>query len=73
MQAIEFETMIKNGAIVIPPQHQQTFANSTQVKVILLKQEASSQQGIDMISELLNHPLEIENFMPTTRDELHDR
>jgi hypothetical protein len=73
MQAIEFETRIENGRIVIPEQYQQTFGDSLQVRVILLKSEPVGEQQDDFIAELLEHPLEINNFMPQTRGELYDR
>lgn len=73
MQAVEFETKIENGAIVIPPQYQQTFGNSAQVKVILLMPEPSILEEEDMIANLLEHPLDIENFMPKTREDLYER
>jgi hypothetical protein len=71
MQAIEFETRIENGAILIPAQYQTAFGDRLQVKVILLRPELSPED--DLIAELLAHPLEIDNFLPTTRDELYDR
>ena len=73
MQAIEFETRIENGRIVIPEQYQQTFGDSLQVKVIVLKPEPVGEPQDDIIAELLEHPLQIDNFMPQTRDELYDR
>ena len=73
MQAIEFETRIENGAILIPAQYQTAFGDRLQVKVILLKPEPSPDEEEDLIAELLAHPLEIDNFVPTTRDELYDR
>ncbi|PZO38424.1 MAG: hypothetical protein DCF21_08550 [Leptolyngbya sp.] len=74
MQAVEFETKIENGAIAIPPQYQQTFGNSAQVKVILLMPEPLAlDEEEDMIANLLDHPLDIDNFMPKTREELYDR
>ncbi|MBE9110867.1 hypothetical protein IQ273_15750 [Nodosilinea sp. LEGE 07298] len=73
MQAVEFETKIENGAIAIPPQYQQTFGNSAQVKVILLMPEPSILEEEDMIANLLEHPLDIDNFMPKTREDLYDR
>jgi hypothetical protein len=44
MQAIEFETRIENGRIVIPEQYQQTFGDGLQVKVIVLKPEPVGEQ-----------------------------
>ena len=66
MQAIEFETRIENGAILIPAQYQTAFGDRLQVKVILLKPEPSPEDEDDLIAELLAHPLEIDNFVPTT-------
>jgi hypothetical protein len=68
MQAIEFETRIENGRIVIPEPYQQTFGDSLQVRVIVLKPEPMGTEQDDIIAELLEHPLEIDNFMPQTRD-----
>ncbi|MBW4483479.1 MAG: hypothetical protein KME14_13130 [Tildeniella torsiva UHER 1998/13D] len=74
MQAVEFETKIENGAIAIPPQYQQTFGNSVQVKVILLRPELLVlDEEEDIIANLLDHPLDIDNFMPQTREDLYDR
>lgn len=73
MQAVEFETRIENGAIAIPPQYHQTFGNSVQVKVILLISEPPVSEDNDIIAELLNHPLNIDNFVPKTREEFYDR
>jgi hypothetical protein len=72
MQAIEFETQIENGVIAIPAEYQQTFVDHTSVKVILLKPEVEDNSP-DMIADLLAHPLEIDNLIPQSRDELHDR
>jgi hypothetical protein len=73
MQAVEFETRIENGAIAIPPQYRQTFGNSVQVKVILLMPEPLASEDGDIIAELLDHPLNIDNFVPQTREEFYDR
>lgn len=73
MQAIEFETRIENGRIAIPEQYQQTFGDSIQVKVIVLKPEPIGTEQDDIIAELLEHPPVIDNFMPQTRDERYDR
>ena len=72
MQAIEFETRIENGAIIIPPQYQQTFSEGVQVKVIVLKQASPIAEEDDIIAELLNHPLEVDHFMPQSRNEFYD-
>ncbi len=73
MHQIEFETQIENGIIRIPDVHQQALGDTTQVKVVLLQPEAPAEPEEDFITELLNHPLEIEDFIPTSRDQLHER
>ena len=69
IEAIEFKTKIKNGKIEIPKRFKNKLGNT--VKVIVLSE--SSQKGHDILDELLNRPLEIENFSPLTRAEIYER
>ena len=69
MEAIEFKTKIRNGMIHVPKNIGQKF-NKT-VKVILITEHEAAQT--DMIDELLTNPLHSENFVPFSRNEIHER
>ena len=58
MEACEFK--IKNGLIQIPEKYTQKIGNN--VKVIILSDPKDRQN--DIIDELLNNPVEINNFIP---------
>lgn len=74
MHTIEFKTKIKGGTITIPENLKDEFEGLENVKVILVKADEKNGSGQkDMIQELLDHPLEIENFAPLSREELYDR
>ncbi len=65
MNAFEFQAEPTNGHIEIPAEYRGKIAGI--VRVIVLSQERSA--GIDtLIDRLLDHPLEIENFIPFTRE-----
>lgn len=73
--AVEFEAYVEDGKILIPEQYQKNFGNARHIKVILLKplEETSDVSDVsnDILQELMNNPLEIDNFVPLTRDELY--
>lgn len=72
MLSVEFEVKVQNGKIQIPEDLQQEFEGIEGVKVILIKPIAAN-TGDDLIQELLDHPLEIKDFLPASREELYDR
>jgi hypothetical protein len=69
MQAIEFQTRVKNGTIEIPERYQSQVGK--QVRVILLSEEHPAR--LNLIDQLLEHPLKAESFKPLSRDEIYDR
>lgn len=73
--AVEFEAYVEDGKILIQEQYQKNFGNARHIKVILLKplEETSDVSDVsnDILQELMNNPLEIDNFVPLTRDELY--
>ncbi len=69
MEAYEFKTKIKNGLIQVPKKYTQKVGNA--VKVIILSDQKNRQN--DIVDELLNNPVEINNFMPFSRDEIYER
>jgi hypothetical protein len=70
MYAIEFHAEIKNGVIEIPKEYRNYFKDN--VKVILLAEEKLPQPA-DMIEQLVANPLNIPDFKPLSREELHER
>jgi hypothetical protein len=69
IEAIEFKAKIKNGKIEIPKKYKEKITNT--VRVIVLSE--SSKKDPDIIDDLLNKPIEIENFSPLNRDEIYER
>jgi hypothetical protein len=67
MYAIEFQAKIKDGHIEIPEIYRARLKE--QVRVILLAEETSS--PVDMVGQLLQHPLKIPDFKPLTREEIY--
>ena len=69
MYAVEFQAKIKNGTIEIPEMYRNRF--KAHVRVILLAEEEST--TVNLIDQLLQHPLKVAGFKPFTRDELYER
>ncbi|MEM4203659.1 MAG: hypothetical protein QXS54_06285 [Candidatus Methanomethylicaceae archaeon] len=70
MQAIEFQTTIKNGIIEIPRQYLKNLFN--RVRVILLV-EQTPKTTTNLIDQLLAHPVRVQGFRPLTREEIYAR
>ncbi|HEX8845619.1 MAG TPA: hypothetical protein VF791_13285 [Pyrinomonadaceae bacterium] len=70
MPAFEFEAKPENGRIEIPDEYKDKIVGT--VRVIVLSQELRV-GATDMIDRLLEHPLEIENFAPLTREEVYEQ
>ena len=70
MHAFEFQAKPKNGRIEIPIEYQDKISGT--VRVIVLSSETSLTKA-DMVDRLLEHPVELENFAPFTREEIHER
>lgn len=76
MFAVEFQTNVKDGTIEIPTEYRESFKD--RVRVILLaevglqtKQPLHAVQTF--IHELLQKPIQLENFHPFSRDEIYAR
>jgi len=69
MRAIEFQTKVKNGSIIIPEQYRDRIKGN--VRVILLTEENS--EKFDMVEYLLANPLNIEGFKPLAREEIYEQ
>ena len=70
MEAIEFKTKIKDGAIQIPVKYQKRIGDT--VKVILISEKVTDKDNNerDIIDELLSNPIELNNFSPLSREEI---
>jgi hypothetical protein len=69
MYAVEFQAKIKDGTIEIPEVYRHRFKEH--VRVILLAEEEST--TVNLIDQLLQHPLKVAGFKPFTRDEMYER
>lgn len=69
MNAIEFQTKVKDGSITIPEQYRDRIKGN--VRVILLSEENA--EKFDMIEHLLANPLNVEGFEPLRREEIYER
>ena len=69
MQAIEFQTRIENGAILIPEEYKSQLTGP--VRVIVMTEDRSVDSS--MIQELLANPLKVPDFKPLTREEIYGR
>ena len=70
MSAFEFKAKPENGRIEIPAEYKDKITGT--IRVIVLSQEESA-GAADLIDRLLEHPFEIENFAPLTREEVYER
>jgi len=66
-----FDAEVKDGTITLPANIKGHIADHAKVHVHL--QVESEVQGADAIQELLDHPIEINDFKPMTREEIYDR
>lgn len=71
MSVITFKALIKNGIIEIPEECKKALSGTGQVEVTILTQRDTAKTGL--IAELIDNPIEVEDFVPLTRDAVHDR
>ena len=76
MHAIKFKTKIKNGYIELPKKLKNSLKHK--VKVIIIGEDNISYSGkyfgnVNIIDELLKSPIHLKNFIPLTREEIHER
>ncbi len=71
MSVITFKAPIKNGVIEIPEEYKKALLGTGQVEVTIWTQRDTAKTGL--IAELIEHPVEVEDFVPLTRDAAHDR
>lgn len=71
MFAVEFQASIQNGFIEIPDEYKLQFAAQKSIKVILLKPEEDAPIQ-NIIEQLLEHPIQVDDFHPLKRDEIYE-
>lgn len=69
MYAVEFQAKVKNGTIEIPEVYRGRFKE--RVRVILLTEDTSA--TVNLIDQLLQHPLKVAGFKPLAREEIYER
>ena len=69
MEAFEFKATLKNGTIQIPQKFTKQIGET--VKVIVLADHKTEKN--DMVADLLENPLQIDNFVPLKRNEIYER
>lgn len=68
MEAVEFQTKVKNGVIEIPEAYQTTLEEGTQIKVIILKQQR--QEHIQAFKALLQETQALPQAQTITEAEI---
>lgn len=75
MQAIEFDSVVKNAAIPLP--EPSLLVSGMPVRVVVMFEGASAANSTgpfhDEISTLCATPLVVTDFKPLSRDEAHER
>ncbi|MGK7952082.1 MAG: hypothetical protein AB4368_25680 [Xenococcaceae cyanobacterium] len=71
MSKIKFTAKVNQGNIEIPEEYQEAIQEVETIEIIVNRQAVSKHRGI--IHYLLDHPIEMQNFTPLTRDEVHER
>lgn len=70
MFAVEFQTRIKDGTIEIPTEYRESFKDRVTV-ILLAEQPLHAVQTF--IDELLQKPIQLDNFHPFSRDDIYAR
>ncbi|MEA5447411.1 hypothetical protein VB780_02445 [Leptolyngbya sp. CCNP1308] len=71
MSFITFKAPIKDGMIEIPAEYKQALSGTDQVEVTILTQPDTAKTGL--IAKLLENPIAVDDFVPLSREEAHDR
>ncbi|MFQ4136455.1 hypothetical protein PGN35_009050 [Nodosilinea sp. PGN35] len=71
MSIITFKASIKDGAIEIPAEYKQALSDTDQVEVTISARPNTAKIGL--IAKLLENPITVDDFVPLSREEAHDR
>lgn len=69
MQAIEFQTTVKNGVIEVPEEYRKNLRGLLRVILLVEKKE----EPYDILTELRNNPIQDSGFEPLKREEIYER
>ena len=67
---IKFQAKVNQGKIEIPEIYQN---NLQMVETVEIIPDLSENASSGMIDRLLEHPIEIQDFIPLSRDEIYER
>ena len=68
---IKFQAKVKQGKIEIPKIYQDNLQMVEMVEITIPEPLTNSRSGI--ISRLIEHPIEIHDFVPLSREEIYER
>lgn len=69
MSVIEFQAYIDQGTIEVPTQYLDQVKG--RARIVILTDDADDED--DMIEYLLEHPYQVKDFKPLTREEVYER
>ena len=67
---IKFQAKVNQGKIEIPKIYQDNLQMVEMVEIIIPESPINSPSGI--ISRLVEHPIEIQDFVPLSREEIYE-
>jgi DNA-binding transcriptional regulator/RsmH inhibitor MraZ len=70
MSIVKFQTIIEDGNISIPTKFRNKIKGKVEVIVTIKEKNA---EPYDILSELMENPIQDLNFTPFKRDEIYDR
>jgi hypothetical protein len=71
MSKIKFTAKVNQGNIEIPQEYQKAIQEVDAIEIIISRQTIFNNKGI--IRHLLKNPINAQNFVPLTRDEVYER
>lgn len=71
MQAVEFETVVKDGHIAVPKEYQEL--DGRKVRVLVLLEEEREVEKDSFIERFVKHSLKVDSFTPMSRSDIHER
>ena len=73
MITVEFETEAENGSIEIPEKYRHQVKGRLQVIVKVKEAAVNEEEPYDILTELMENPIQDPDFVPFKRDEIYDR
>jgi len=73
MSVVRFKATVENGSIIIPTEFRNRVKGKVEVSVRLENKSNAEEEPYDIISELIENPIQAPDFVPLKRDEIYDR